>query len=120
MIHVDPAHPAFENLPREEQARIYHRNMGWDLNAIADEFGVERRTVRTWVDPHAKALRKACRDRARGKPAPAPQAPRDYSEVYRLHSQGMPTLEIVASLGLPKGTVYRVVREYRARQQEAA
>lgn len=58
MIHIDPAHPAFERLPRHRQAAIYFR-MGWKASAVADEFGVKTETARRWKNPEAYAKRTA-------------------------------------------------------------
>lgn len=59
MIHVDPAHPAFERLPRAQQAQIYHRYYGWTIEALKDEFGVVRDTAMRWINPEHRAMRNA-------------------------------------------------------------
>jgi hypothetical protein len=68
MIHVDPAHPAFERLPRRQQAMIYFQ-MGWTIEAIIDEFDVNRRTAEMWRSPEqwerAKAYRRTPEHRAK-------------------------------------------------------
>lgn len=57
MIYVDPAHPSFELLPREQQAMIY-KSLNWTITAIADEFDVSRGAVRYWVDPEFRERQK--------------------------------------------------------------
>lgn len=81
MIHVDPAHPAFERLPREQQARIYH-SMGWDIPALAEEFDVARITVRMWVNPEYREREKA-RLRAYRQTARYKQTASECSRRYR-------------------------------------
>jgi orotate phosphoribosyltransferase-like protein len=51
-LHVDPAHPAFENLPGWHKARIYKR-MGWRTRCIAEELEVPNNTVKLWLNPEA-------------------------------------------------------------------
>lgn len=57
MIYVDPASPQFEELRRHEQARILV-GLGWTIEALMDEYGVQRRTVRHWLDPEKLAKRR--------------------------------------------------------------
>lgn len=64
MIHVDPAHPAFERLPRSQQARIYVRH-GWTIEALMDEYGVVRKTVRTWLRPDGLEKSRESKRRSR-------------------------------------------------------
>lgn len=64
--HVDPASPAFTNLPREEQARIYRYHYGWKVKGLAEEFGVSVAAIDLWTNPGAKEKHKAAR-RARLK-----------------------------------------------------
>lgn len=58
-IHVDPAHPAFARLPREQQAQIYHHYYGWSVVALREEFSASGDTVKCWIDPEFRAHRIA-------------------------------------------------------------
>lgn len=58
MIYVDPAHPAFQNLPKQHRAAIY-RSRGWGARAIAEELGAHWTTVRYWTDPEWRARKQA-------------------------------------------------------------
>jgi transposase len=72
MIHVDPASADFERLSRPEQARIY-AGMGWDKNALAEEFGVTTETVRLWLDPE-RYERKLAREKEQRRSRPRTEA----------------------------------------------
>jgi hypothetical protein len=51
MIHIDPASPTFESLPRHEQALILANACNWSIEALMDEYGVSKHTVRLWIVP---------------------------------------------------------------------
>lgn len=111
MIHVDPAHPAFEQLPRDQQARILYFNVGWSVAALADEYGVNKRAVQRWLDKSFRDADNERRLREHHETKREPVYERDYSDVYGLFTDGMTPMEIIAALGLPRATVYRVLKE---------
>lgn len=65
MVFVDPAHSAFEGLPREHQAWIYRHHIGWTVATIADELDVSTFAVRYWTSPGARERQIAKSARAR-------------------------------------------------------
>lgn len=107
-MHVDPAHEAFTRLPREHQARIYYFNIGWNVTSIADELNTRRRTVRRWLDADIRSDEKAS-DKVKARTED--ECERDYSEVCSLHRQGKSPKEIIAKTGIPRTTVYRVLKD---------
>jgi hypothetical protein len=100
MIRFDPASPDFEALSPDLQARVWYFEIGWDVPAIADELGISTKVVGRWLDSDGMHLRER----------PKRQRNRDYSEVYRLYECGKTPTEIIKTLCLPTGNVYRALQ----------
>ncbi len=61
MIRVDPASTEFERLPRQTRAIILLLHFNWSQQALAEEFGVTRTTIRTWTVPGERERRRAAK-----------------------------------------------------------
>lgn len=70
---MDPSSPAFALLEPRAQARIYWTDYGWSTAALADEFGVSRQVIESWLNPDSEVLTRE-RARAAYRPRTAKKA----------------------------------------------
>ena len=93
-----PAEPAPSTLPAGVLASIAELELGWERRQAARE-----------------ARRK------RGLPIGRPRAlsDRKVEQVLKLHEAGTPVVEIAATFGVGRDTVYRVIRAAAAEEEKA-
>ncbi|EIM25724.1 hypothetical protein [Microvirga lotononidis] len=68
MMHIDPASPAFERLPRRKQGFILVTHCGWTIEALMDEYGISEFTAGLWLDPDRYERRLASKKAYRKTP----------------------------------------------------
>lgn len=111
----DPASPEFLNLSKEEQARVYYFDMGWDVSAIAEELDERKKTIGEWLDGivrYPKDGVKRNRPRLVGP---------EFKKVFDLYEAGKSPAQILKEVSLHRSTVYKAIAEkYGARRQKRA
>ncbi len=110
MTDTDPSSPEFEALSKEEKAKIYYFDLGWDVSSIADELDERQKTISDWLDdikPRPKNELRRNRPRWVGP---------EFKKVFALYEAGKLPSEIVKEVSLHRATVYKVLAEkYGAR-----
>jgi transposase len=116
MRDVDPASPEFEVLPPQDRAIIY-RQIGWTIEAVADELDVSESTVKRWTSPKTAELhREKERLRQRSKRTDI-RAPRltytQKQELKQLYKDGARDVDLAAWFGVSEATVRGHTKDFR-------
>jgi transposase len=116
MKHVDPASPEFEVLPPQDRAIIY-RQIGWTIEAVADELDVSESTVKRWTSPKTAELhreKEGLRQRSKRTDIRAPRLTyAQKQELKQFYKDGARDVDLAAWFGVSEATVRGHTKDFR-------